>query len=169
MNQPTRPYVRPIVRHDEEGQYTIYPNLRCPAEGCGVMLTSRNRYGRSMLCSQHHRRSASVIQEHGPDAPSAHRVPPLPLRLHFAFCEWLNYPGSAQNQETLRIAMADYELRSRLRRLIPKTPSVAPAALPSGVGPGSITGIPAEEVTFDNPDHRTTREEFLADCSTYGV
>jgi hypothetical protein len=157
MNQPTRPYVRPILRHDEHGQYTIYPDKRCTVEGCGVMLTSRNRYLRSMHCTQH-----------GPSAQSVQRVPPLPLRLHFAFCEWLNYPASAEAQETLRAAMADFELRSRLRRLIPKTAPVAPAASSSECDQRR-TGIPVEDPAFTNPDHRTTRLEFLADCSTYGV
>ena len=38
-----------------------------------------------------------------------------------------------------------------------------------------VSAIPVEEVTFTNPsvadatDHRSTRLEFLADCSTYGV
>lgn len=75
-------------------------------------------------------------------------LPPLNHRLHAAMTTWLNSPGEAFATSLLRSAMDDYELRHRLRRLLPP---------------------PVEVPTPTNPEHRTTRLQFLADAKHYGV
>lgn len=163
---PAGPIVRPRVVRDEEGTlYTIFPGKACAAPGCAVLeLTSRNRYGSKTLCIEHGReeernrmrgprksRSASVA----PSSPSD----PRKERLQGLFRSWVAHPDIESIREVLIEEMDHHELMTRLRRVL--TPSAAPA----------IQEIPVEDPgdALTNPDHRSTRSEFLADADYYGA
>lgn len=66
-----------------------------------------------------------------------------------AFSNWMRTPDNKARLVAVYGAMNAYELKYRIQRALP--------------------AIPVEEVTFDNPEHRSTRLEFLADCATYGA
>lgn len=167
----------PVVTFDEEGQLITYPGKNCIAEGCGVQLTSRNRYGHRRLCLDHGRETeclrdkarrdaqpagASRNRPSGPFTPlrqASSKAPPslIPAtetRLIAALGTWLAAPWERFAGDMLNSALDDYELRRRLQVLIPR---------------GTPIPIPVEDPIFTNPDHRTTRLEFLGDCSTHGV
>lgn len=84
---------------------------------------------------------------------------PRKQAVRHAMERWLKFPTEERLRASLLRAINHYELVARCQRAIPE-------AEPQRVEP---TEIPVEEITFTNPNHRTTREEFLADCSTYGV
>ena len=90
-------------------------------------------------------------------APGARRTAPtdgipglpiLPKNLQAALVAWLQAPGETHTEVNLKTAMQDYELKARLRRAIP-------------------IEDPGDALT--NPDHRSTRSEFIADADHYGA
>ncbi len=84
-------------------------------------------------------------------------------RAYAAFNSWMRRPDLADRYDDLRAAMNEHELKDRLRRLLPEVRPLAERRV------AGLQGLPVEEVTFANPNHRSTRLEFLADCSTYGA
>jgi hypothetical protein len=158
--------VPPVVRYDEDGQYLVFPGKHCMTEGCGVALTSRNRYEKVLMCREHGMEHERNRVRPGPEGElPINRQAKKPLRkqtpemqkLYAVFNPWARNP---QPDHYLRLieAMKHYELVVRLKKAIP-----APVPL------AGLDGIPVEEPTFTNPEHRSTRLEFLADCSSYGV
>lgn len=87
--------------------------------------------------------------------------------LHDAFNAWLQQPQIEARYCLLTAAMREHELRERLRKLLPEPVPTEPPAVPQGLH--GLQGIPVQEVTFTNPDHRSTRLEFLADATHYGA
>lgn len=163
MSRPPGPYIPPVVLHDDEGRFTVFTGKFCPAPGCGLQLTSRNRYGLKLLCKGHGKekdRERYVGRRSVPAAKKRKTYPADPEKqaVHAALGNWLAFPTEASAATRLRVAMVDYEVRHRLRAILPDVAS--PQALPT---------IPLEETSFTNPEHRTTRTEFLSDAKTYGV
>lgn len=177
---PTGPTVRPRLVRDEDGtMYTIYPGKACAAPGCPVLeLTSRNRYGKKTLCIEHGRaadrnrgpRSAEQIAaakvRRGTKAAAA-PIDPQRDRLHNIFRGWLQHPEIESLRDVLIAAMDEYELMARLRRLIPAAAASGPVTAPTR----APLSIPVEDPTdsLTNPNHRSTRSEFLADADHYGA
>jgi hypothetical protein len=85
--------------------------------------------------------------------------------VHAALTHWLTYPMRESSNAQLRAALSDYEVNARLRDLLPVV--VNTTETPTAIH--GAPSLPIEEVTFTNPAHRSTRLEFLADCSTHGV
>lgn len=161
---PPGPRILPRVAFDDEGHYTIWPGKACTAPGCGLQLTSRNRYGTSLLCLEHGRemeRSRVRKPARPRAAPKAADTCPHRANLRAIFAVWLKHPAEERFFRTLRQAMDAYELRERLMRAIQPSAQVSAQVSP--------LHIPVEEPTFTNPEHRTTRLEFLADADHYGV
>ena len=172
--------------HDEQGPYTLFVGRRCCADGCGVALTSRNRYGTKLLCLQHgrdHERErarhryatglrmtpkgalagttkATKTTSHAPGTLAI--ADPQWRKVYGPLNAWLIEPTSVEAAERLQAALIDHEMRYRLKALLPWVPSTRTDA-------PSIGRIPCEEPSFTNPEHRTTRLEFLADADHYGV
>jgi hypothetical protein len=172
MTTPEGSHRGPVIHHDRDGSYTVYVGKHCSHTGCGVQLTSRNREGHKLLCKAHARAMArermAAKRNKGKPAklgePKAHeffKLEPEKHAVHMAWVSWLMWPTEPGPTERLRAAMVDFELRYRLRLLLPD-------ACPSTTPKPSIA-IPAEEETFTNPEHRRTRNEFLSEAKAYGV
>ena len=176
------PPLGPRVKHrfirDEDGTLVrVYPGLACAAPGCAVVeLTSKNRHGTKTLCLQHGReedrnrvrgprapRSSSAKPGSKPSSTSttpAEMADPKKERLLALFRSFLAHPTVESTREVLIEEMDRHELIARLRRVIPPAATVAP------IGP-----IPVEDPSDDltNPNHRSTRSEFLSDADQYGA
>ncbi len=161
---PQAPRVRPRVVFDHLGSYLVFPDRACAV--CAVGLTSRNRYGHKLLCAEHGLQQSRQRIRKAKGSPSQ-TVPatkpwdaePCPEKRNLRACfdRWLRMTTEPRIIDSLKAAMTNYELTARLRETIPApTPEVIPS-------------IPVEDPTFTNPEHRTTRLEFLADCEHYGV
>jgi len=170
------------VRHDAHGTYTVFTGLRCSGPGCGVALTSRNRAARNLLCIEHGRAKDRDRKRKGsatfptiakPSDPSPlneyHVSNPQRQALHGALSEWMSRPTTPECITRLQSALTDYELRHRIQAALPYyTAPLADRAAPT-TAPSGTPSLPVEEVTFSNPDHRTTRLEFLSACAAHGV
>ena len=55
MSAPIGPRLPIQIVHDTEGTYKVFTGKHCQAEGCGLQLTSRNRYDLKLLCREHGR------------------------------------------------------------------------------------------------------------------
>jgi hypothetical protein len=157
---PIGPRVRPIVRFDDEGRYTVWPDKACSV--CGLGLTSRNRYGASTMCREHGRehernrvrkpravslRQASTVtpvsKVGAKDSDTGSLAAPrsevisgldIDARLHAALSTWLCNPDAEYAADLLQSALDDYELRHRLRRLLPAEASgIATPSTPTAV------------------------------------
>jgi hypothetical protein len=127
MGAPPGPRIKPRCVTDDEGVYMIFTGRHC--EVCSLALTSRNRYGSALLCLEHGREKAQARKRTRTQGNG--RLPPVdstgqviercPHRqaVHRALMGWLNHPTEERLTAHLHAAMADYELRSRLLRLIP--------------------------------------------------
>jgi hypothetical protein len=96
-------------------------------------------------------------------APTITGLPILPKALQGALVAWLEAPGETATEINLQKALRDYELMARLRKAIPPQLQGLPIDHEESpmVSPYDPQGL--------NPDYRTTKLEFLADCATYGV
>lgn len=129
-----------------------------------------------------------------PDAIAG--LPILPKDLQAALAGWLQAPGEIHTEINLRTAMREYELKARLRRVLPPeaVPALAPRPPPVFPGkpmqetfaamqraidpchqaersPRTALSIPVydpgDELT--NPNHRFTHSEFISDADHYGA
>jgi hypothetical protein len=67
---------------------------------------------------------------------------------------WLRDPTARGANEELKAALVDFELKYRFTFFdLPKAP----------------LEIPVEVPHFNNPEHRTTRQEFLSACDALGM
>lgn len=164
---PPGPRLGHVIQCDQEGQLTIYTGKVCSV--CALPLTSRNRYGQKLLCIEHGREADSArVRRPKVSKPSMPRTgssqtPTATTHLQALFRAWLVHPADERLSRELQTAMDDHELKERLRRLLP------PAETRTTKAPAAIQAIPVEEITFTNPNHRTTHGEFLADADHYGV
>jgi hypothetical protein len=153
MGAPLGPRVEPITVTDETGEYILFRGKHCSRADCGVALTSRNRHENKLLCRKHRPKRVG---------PSAGR--PRQKRKKLDISEekkvqnvlscWLCDPTDRNANEQLKAAMIDFELRYRFIFFDLPTPPQA---------------IPLEEPHFTNPEHRTTRQEYLSACDAHGV
>ena len=105
--------------------------------------------------------------------------------VHAAVCAFLTKPTDLDLRANIEDALKVFEMRFYMKAIAARPPT---EHVTIGLTKNSthrtdlrITAhratpaIPlaclqvTEEVTFTNPDHRSTRSEFLSDCSTYGV
>jgi hypothetical protein len=181
MSGPTGPRIRPRVTYDDDGEYTIYVGKSCGAEGCGVELTSRNRYYKYRFCREHGMendrqriRNEACAGPKKPRAPrekkakplgetkASYSVNPKMEKVHKALNVWLCWPDDEDARGRLHAELVDYELRHRLQDVLYGTSDFKPATF-------SLLPALAEDIDPVNPLHRTTHLEFLSDCDTYGV
>jgi hypothetical protein len=171
--------LRTETRRDDLGEYIVFSGKHCSADGCGVQLTSRNRFQRSLLCIEHGNalarekwknrdrtrpaRPSNKSESRSENTAKAPSIPPLAKPFHDAMTAWLNNPSNTENARDLRSQMDLYEMNFLLRKRLPPLPPHTIHA------PAGLEGLPIEEITFANPEHRTTHGEFLSDCQTLGV
>ena len=60
MSAPIGPRLPIQIVHDTEGTYKVFTGKHCQAEGCGLQLTSRNRYDLKLLASAEFRRVVEI-------------------------------------------------------------------------------------------------------------
>jgi hypothetical protein len=160
--------LHPETRTDDLGEYIVFTGRYCRV--CAVQLTNRNRFSfKKLLCQEHGRereRARVRVRNRPAAAPGepakAPSIPPLAKPFHDSMVAWLNNPD-AENRRELQAQMSTYELNFLLRKRLPPLP---PYTLDA---PAGLQGLPLEEITFSNPEHRTTHGEFLSDCQTLGV
>jgi hypothetical protein len=160
----------PETRTDDLGQYIAFIGKFCRV--WAVQLTNRNRYtDQKLLCLEHGRekerarvriRNRSAVRPVD-SADKAPCIPPLAKPFHVAVTAWLNNPSDSESTNALKSAMCMYELNFLLKKRLPPLP------LNTAQAPAGLQGIAIEEPQFDNPEHRSTRLEFLADCKAYGA
>jgi hypothetical protein len=160
MGAPVGPRVKPVTVTDGMGEYTVYRGKHCRHPDCGIELASRNRHENQLLCREHRpkrsrsagrpreKKQASDFAEKTPQAISGHR------KVQNILSTWLCDPTDRIAGERLQSALVDYELIYRFTF----------TELPS-----PLKEIPLEEPHFTNPEHRTTRQEFLSACDAHGV
>jgi len=73
-------------------------------------------------------------------------------KVHHRLARWLDDPTSGNANEELKAALVDWELKYRFTFF-----ELPPSPRPIGL-------IPVEAPQFTNPEHRTTRQEFLSAC-----
>ena len=179
MSRYAGPTIKPETVTDAAGKkFTVWPGMVCLSPGCGVGLTSRNRYQHRRLCIVHGRAEdaarraptrASRVKAKAADSTSL----ALPEPIRVALSMWLQKPGWLLAEEMLRQALDDEELRFLIQKAIPpsqeqqQAPAPSPSPMPPTIGP-----IPTDEDDYFslNPMHKTKdTTEFLADCDHYGV
>jgi hypothetical protein len=107
---------------------------------------------------------------HAPNFPGLQTLPP---GLHIALQAWLKSPGEegfGGTDERLKAALRDYELKFRLRQLIPEEPreyrTKAPATQERPTPPPRAPRMPDDM----NPTHHfADRLDYLGACDEHGV
>ena len=125
---PLGPRMLPRVTCDDEGMFTIYTGKLCRV--CDCQLTSRNRFGASLLCNEHGRaverarvrRPAGVSKARAAAAATKEPVGdqcPHRKAAHRALSGFLFHPfDECAYRHTIDVMHA-YELRARLLNAIP--------------------------------------------------
>ena len=128
---PEGPRMLPRVTCDDEGMFTIYTGKMCRV--CYCQLTSRNRFGASLLCMNHGRQAEKerIRRPGGAARAQAKRmgqaseawVDPCPHRqaVRSALDAWLNSPTDPAMYAYFLEVMHNHELRARLLNAIPPT------------------------------------------------
>jgi hypothetical protein len=124
---PPKPRTR--FTSDEHGELIIFNGKLCNT--CRVLLTSRNRYGHYLFCTEHGRdRDRDRNRKRGtspkPRKPKAQTRTgefsehPQREALHQVLSLWINSPTEESRRRDLQSALVDYELRARLSDLLPQ-------------------------------------------------
>ena len=134
---PLGPRMLPRVTCDEEGLLTTYTDKLCRV--CDVQLTSRNRFGASLLCNEHGRAEERARVRSGANRPAGavratraatSKEPvgdqcPHRKAVHRALSGFLFHPfDECAYRHTIDV-MHEYELRARLLNVLPSPDAVA--------------------------------------------
>ena len=145
---PEGPRILPRVTTDEEGTFTIYTGKMCRV--CYCQLTSRNRFGASLLCNEHGRAEERARVRSGANRPAGavratraatSKEPvgdqcPHRKAVHRALSGFLFHPfDECAYRHTIDV-MHEYELRARLLNVLPSPDAVAS---PIETCPGQVT------------------------------
>lgn len=96
-----------------------------------------------------------------PDGSPVGPAPPLHTAAHRALTLWMSRPANT-SIDGLHFLLVDIELRYRLMDVLRSSDLQRETET-------AMRSIPVEEVTFSNPEHRTTVLEFKADATRYGA
>lgn len=145
LGAPIGPRLLPRVTCDDEGMFTIYTGKSCRADGCGLQLTSRNRYGTSTLCDEHGReaerarvrRPSTAARRAATSAENLRDPCPHRQAVHRALTGFLNHPMDERIYAHTIEVMHGFELRARLMQAIPRSaddpaPVPPPTDAPNG-------------------------------------
>ena len=107
---------------DEHGTYTVYHRL-CNYQGCGVELTSRNRFQSYLLCkpcAKAKDRARSFKKARTPQQialAEERRVDPRRRKAHHLLEMFLNNPTNADIKQGLSSYLMDLEIAGFMRNL----------------------------------------------------
>jgi len=125
------PRLRTRITYDEDGNQFADYRRKCTHEGCETKLTSETRHGRTLLCTAHGQRQRRKATTKASHAASAPKVPqdhaaaavitgdPQRQTLHQLLDALLDQPEDGDSAMEFHRTLDDWELRERLRRLIP--------------------------------------------------
>ena len=130
---PEGPRMLPRVTCDDEGMFTIHTGKMCRV--CDCQLTSRNRFGASLLCNEHGRAEERARVRRPAGAARATRAAtskepvgdqcPHRKAVHRALSGFLFHPfDECAYRHTIDV-MHEYELRARLLNVLPSPDAVA--------------------------------------------
>ena len=142
IGAPPGPRIKPKVFFDDEGMYLVFTDKACAV--CSVGLTSRNRFGKKTLCSEHgreldrirsgsKRRGSAVRPAERPGEAPAQRPEQNPVhrRLQSLFAYWCKNPTNSDHREALKAAMQCHELSAHFEKVFPSDAGASGNDLPS--------------------------------------